>query len=108
MHLVKPLAPSQEEETGHITPEMEADFEALTSGKYDNFELVSCFSNGNPTVAIAVVEKDRITPLFVAITSATILIDHDGNELDHAEPENDEDEDQNNDENEEDDENYND
>ena len=97
MHLVKP------QETlgiGHIMQEMEEDFEALTCGEYDNFELVSCFVNGEPTVAIAVVEEDRITPLFISITPTMVLTDHNGNELEHDEPENAPDDD--------DDENYND
>ena len=83
----------EENVTTNITPELEADFEALTSGEYSNFALVSCFVDGTPTVAIAIVEKDKktkqfdVTPLFVSITPNMILTDHDGNELEHAEPE---------------------
>jgi hypothetical protein len=92
-----------EDVTTNITPELEADFEALTSGEYSNFALVSCFVDGTPTVAIAIVEKDKktkqfdVTPLFVSITPNMVLTDHDGNELEHNEPEDsDEPEDQDN------------
>jgi hypothetical protein len=87
----------EENVTTNITPELEADFEALTSGEYSNFALVSCFVDGTPTVAIAIVEKDKktkqfdVTPLFVSITPNMILTDHDGNELEHNEPEPDDD-----------------
>jgi len=60
-------------------------FEALTSGKHDNFALFSCFLDGEPAVAIVVVtppESDegeyQITPLFVGITENMVLTDHEG------------------------------
>lgn len=76
----------------NITPDLEDDFEALTSGEYGNFALVSCFLNGEATAAIASIEKDKktkeflVTPLFVAVTSSMLLVDHDGNKLESAEP----------------------
>ena len=66
-------------------------FEALTSGRFDNFCLVSCFVDGKPIAAIAAVnvsspaEDDAepevlISPLFVWPTPAMTLTDHDGRE----------------------------
>lgn len=59
-------------------------FEALTSGEHDNFALFSCFLNGEPAAAIVAVtppDEDRgeyqITPLFVSVTDAMVLTDHD-------------------------------
>lgn len=66
----------------NITAEHRATFEALTSGKYDNFALFSCFANGEPAVAIVAINRDGdnydITPLFVALTPGMNLTDHDG------------------------------
>ncbi|MCZ7641536.1 MAG: hypothetical protein M5U33_00645 [Pseudorhodoplanes sp.] len=66
----------------NITPEHRAAFDALTSGDYDNFALFSCFANGEPAVAIVVVNRDggeyQITPLFVSVTASLNLTDHDG------------------------------
>lgn len=57
-------------------------FNALLSGAFANFALVSCFVNGEPASAIAVVEETDgeviIRPLFVSITDEMKLADHDG------------------------------
>lgn len=60
-------------------------FEALTSGKHDNFALFSCFLYGEPAVAIVAVtppecdeDEYQITPLFVGVTEGMVLTDHDG------------------------------
>ena len=66
-------------------------FEALTSGKFDNFCLYSCTANGHPAAAIAAVtvqpSSDRtgedeylIAPLFVSVGPGIALLDHDGRE----------------------------
>ena len=56
--------------------------EALTSGRFDNFALFSCFVGGEPAAAIVAVNRDgddyTISPLFVALTPGMILTDHDG------------------------------
>lgn len=66
----------------NITPEIEEEFEALCSGKYDNFALFSCFLDGEPTVAVVTVNKDNeqfeIQPLFVRVTPKMKLTNHDG------------------------------
>jgi hypothetical protein len=66
----------------NITTEHRAVFEALTSGEYGNFALFSCFANGEPAAAIVSVNRDgeeyTIVPLFVAVTPAIVLTDHDG------------------------------
>ena len=41
--------------TTNITDEHRRAFEALTSSRYENFALVSCFSAGKPVAAIATV-----------------------------------------------------
>jgi hypothetical protein len=68
----------------NITAEHRAAFEALTSGEYDNFALFSCFVDGVPATAIVAVNRDgedyAITPLFVSVTDAMTLTDHDGRE----------------------------
>jgi hypothetical protein len=68
----------------HITPAHRDAFEALTSGRYDNFALFSCFVNGDPAVAIVTINRQAddylITPLFVSVTSAMCLTDHEGAE----------------------------
>lgn len=70
----------------NIRPEHVSAFEALTSGDHDNFALFSCFLNGEPVSAVvAVTPPDTpdgeylITPLFVSVTEAMRLTDHDGN-----------------------------
>lgn len=50
----------------NITAEHRAAFEALTSGRFDNFALFSCFIGGEPAAAI------------VALTPGMVLTDHDG------------------------------
>ena len=73
----------------NITEDHRHAFEALTSGRFDNFCLVSGFVDGKPTAAIAAVnvsppaEDDGepevlISPLFVWPTAAMTLTDHDG------------------------------
>jgi hypothetical protein len=68
--------------TTNITPKMQADFNALASGQYDNFCLFSCFADGRPTAAICTVEQKGeeriIKPLFIAVTDDMDLKDHDG------------------------------
>ena len=67
-------------------------FEALKSGRYDNFCLFSCYCDGQPAAAIAAVtvhppEDDGgeneylIEPLFVSVTPGMRLTDHDGREV---------------------------
>jgi hypothetical protein len=57
-------------------------FEALTSGRYNNFALFSCFVGGEPAVAIVTVNEDGpgyvVQPLFVSVTPGMALTDHDG------------------------------
>ncbi len=72
----------------NITPDHRRAFEALTSGRFQNFCLVSCFIDGEPTAAIAAVNVSPaedgsepnylISPLFVCPTAAMTLTDHDG------------------------------
>lgn len=66
----------------NITAEHKALFEAVTSGKYDNFALFSCFVDGKPTSAIVSVVQDgneyTIRPLFVAVTADMVVTDHEG------------------------------
>ena len=76
----------------NITAEHRRAFEALTSGRFDNFCLVSCFVDGQATAAIAAVTVSPpahdgggdpeylISPLFVCPTPAMTLTDHDGRE----------------------------
>lgn len=68
----------------NITKEHREVFNALLSGKFDNFALFSCFVNGIPSSAIVTVNKDgdeyTVVPLFVAITDDMVLTDHDGRE----------------------------
>lgn len=67
----------------NITPAHKDAFEALASGRFDNFALLSCFVNGEAAAAIVAVNKDAnsdylIQPLFVSVTPAMTLTDHDG------------------------------
>jgi hypothetical protein len=68
--------------TTNITDRHRETFNALASGRYDNFALFSCFLNGTPTAAIVAIARDGedfdITPLFVAVTEEMRLTDHDG------------------------------
>ena len=57
-------------------------FNALLSGQFANFALVSCYVDGEPACAIALIEQQdeevQIKPLFVSITDAMTIADHDG------------------------------
>jgi hypothetical protein len=57
-------------------------FEALTSGDYANFALVSCFVNGEPAAPICAVNRQAIAaslaPLFVRLTPSLELTGLDG------------------------------
>ncbi|MFW6027476.1 MAG: hypothetical protein ACOC91_01580 [bacterium] len=68
----------------NITKHHRAAFEALTSGRFENFALFSCFVDGDPATAIVAVNHDGddycITPLFVSITDSMVVTDHDGHE----------------------------
>ena len=68
--------------TTNITSDHRAAFEALTSGEYRNFALMSCFVDGQPAAAIVAVSEDgdsyQLSPLFVSVTDAMELVDHDG------------------------------
>ena len=66
-------------------------FEALSSGRYDNFALFSCFIDGSPGAAIVAVDscppaeegaepECTVRPLFVSVTPAMTIADHDGRE----------------------------
>ena len=76
-------------ETTNITEEHRRAFEALTSGKFDNFCLFSCTANGHPAAAIAAVtvrpscdgigeDEYLIPPLFGSASPGIALLDHDG------------------------------
>ena len=66
----------------NITKAHQDVFEAIASGDYANFALVSCFLNGEPVATIAAVNRDgeqyAMTPLFVSVTPGMVLTDHDG------------------------------
>lgn len=69
----------------NISPEHVRVFEALTSGDFRNFALFSCFVGGAPAAAIVAVTEPSdegpdyvITPLFVSVTPAMMIADHDG------------------------------
>lgn len=69
----------------NIAPNHVSAFEALTSGRYENFALFSCFVNGAPASAIVAVSPPKdadgeviITPLFVSVTDTMVVTDHDG------------------------------
>ena len=77
--------------TTNIPHEHRRAFEALTSGRYENFALVSCFCAGKPAAAIATVtvhpagedggeDEYLITPFFVSVVPGMRLTDHDGRE----------------------------
>ena len=71
--------------TTNILPEHQDVLEALTSGKYGNFALFSCFINDRPGCAIVAVNKEgkeyNITPIFVSVSPGMKLADRDGNIL---------------------------
>lgn len=63
----------------NITPGHVRAFHALTSGMYDNITLWSCRINGEPGVAIVMVDhvgegKVAVMPLFVALTASMELV----------------------------------
>jgi hypothetical protein len=63
----------------HITPGHVRAFQAVRSQLYDNITLTSCLVNGEPGVAIVMVDhvgEDQIAvmPLFVAVTSCMELL----------------------------------
>ncbi len=69
----------------HISPDHISAFEALTSGRFANFALFSCFVNGTPAAAIVSVTRTddpnsevQITPLFVSVTKNMVVTDHEG------------------------------
>lgn len=68
----------------NIKVDVQAHFDALVSGKHNNFALFSCFLDGKPTSAICAINLDPntdeivIKPLFVAVTDDMNLTDHDG------------------------------
>jgi hypothetical protein len=70
----------------NILPAHQEAFKALTSGKYDNFALFSCFINGKPGSAIVAVTREgedyNISPVFVSLAPGMKLTDHEGVELD--------------------------
>ena len=63
----------------HITPGHVRAFQAVTSQMYDNIVLWSCVINGEPGVAIVMVDhagenKLAVMPLFVAITPGMDIV----------------------------------
>ena len=73
----------------HITEEHRRAFEALTSGLCHNFALFSCFVGDSRAAAIVSVNRSPsvddggepeyvISPLFVSLTPAMTITDHDG------------------------------
>jgi hypothetical protein len=63
----------------HITPGHVRAFQAVRSPLYDNLTLASCFINGEPGVAIVMVDDSgedtlAVMPLFVAITAGMKLV----------------------------------
>jgi hypothetical protein len=66
----------------NITNQHREAFEALVSGRYSNFALFSCFVDGEPAAAIVAVNRDgaeyTLSPLFVSVTDAMTVTDHDG------------------------------
>ena len=81
------------EKDTNITQAHRDAFNALTSGKYNNFALFSCFVNGEPASAIAVVNEESngdfttLLPLFVSVCDGMTLTDHDGEEATDIEKE---------------------
>ena len=73
--------PNQPSQT-NITPGHRSIFNALTSGKYSNFALFSCFIDGAPAAAIVAINADgeayTVQPLFVSVTETMVLTDHEG------------------------------
>jgi hypothetical protein len=68
--------------TTNITARHREAFEALRDGSIENIALFSCFVDGQPAAAIVAItgqgDDYEITPLFVSVTDAMRLTDHDG------------------------------
>lgn len=66
----------------NITTAHREAFGALRDASFENFALFSCYVNGRPASAIVAITEDRgeyaITPLFVTVTDAMVLTDHEG------------------------------
>ena len=73
----------------NIIDEHHRAFEALTSGRYDNFALFSYEVDNHPAAPIVLVNQSPppedggepeyvISPLFVSVTPAMRIADHDG------------------------------
>jgi hypothetical protein len=77
----EPKMPKPQKPKTNITRKHKQTFDALSSGKFNNFALVSCFVNGAPAAAIAAItqagEEYIISPLFVSVTKQMQLTDHD-------------------------------
>jgi len=73
----------------NITAEHKDVFQALISGKYENFALFSCFVNGEPATAIVTVNPDgkefNVSPVFVSVTPGMVITDHEGVEAQELE-----------------------
>jgi hypothetical protein len=52
-----PKMPKTQKPKTNITRKHKQAFDALFSGKFNNFALVSCFVDGNPVAAIAAVTE---------------------------------------------------
>ena len=72
----------------NITQSHRQAFRALRDGEFQNFALLSCFVDGAPAAAIVAIHPDggeyAITPLFVSVTDAMVLTDHDGRKPDEG------------------------
>lgn len=73
------MSKTDDRQKTHITPGHVRAFHALTSGMYDNITLWSCRINGEPGVALVMVDhvgegKVAVMPLFVAITASMDLV----------------------------------
>lgn len=75
----------------NITEQHRHAFEALTSGRYDDFALFSCVIDGSPGAAVVAVNpcppaeegaepEYEVRPPFVSVTPAMASADHDGAE----------------------------
>ena len=67
----------------NITERHREAFNALMSGKYDNFVLMSCYVNCDPAAAICAIRPSEdgrfeVAPLFVSLTANMCLTDHEG------------------------------
>ena len=66
----------------NITAAHREAFEALRDGSFTNFAIFSCFVDGKPAAAIVLINQEGgeylVTPLFVSVTEAMVLTDHEG------------------------------